>query len=147
MTRTATKLMIFLATFMVTTANAEVTFHNDGPAMDKGLPFSEAVRVDNLLFLAGRVGRGDDGALIEGGIAAETEQILLNIRSVLKRRGLEMSDVVKCTVFLADIREWAAFNEVYVRHFAAPYPARSAMGVAGLAINASVEVECIAAFE
>ncbi|WP_408951835.1 RidA family protein [Lysobacter sp. Hz 25] len=115
------------------------------PAAAK-LPFSEAVRSGDLLFLSGQIGTvpGGDNALAEGGIAAEAEQTLRNIRQVLERHGASMSDVVKCTVFLADIAEWPAFNEVYRKHFSAPFPARSALAASGLALGAKVEVECIA---
>ena len=125
---------------------AEVEFHNDGPLKELGLPFSESVRAGDLLFLSGQIGSGADGKLAPGGISAEANQTLLNIAATLERRGLGMEDVIKCTVFLADISEWAAFNEVYMKHFTAPYPARSALGVNGLALNARAEVECIAAY-
>jgi 2-iminobutanoate/2-iminopropanoate deaminase len=115
------------------------------PAAAK-LPFSEAVRSGDLLFLSGQIGTvpGGDNALAPGGIVAEAEQTLRNIRQVLERHGASMSDVVKCTVFLADIAEWPAFNEVYRKHFSAPFPARSALAASGLALGAKVEVECIA---
>ena len=72
--------------------------------------------------------------------------MMLNIKAALGRRGLAMEHVVKCTVFLADIAEWGAFNEIYKKHFLQPYPARSALGASGLAVNARVEMECIAGF-
>jgi enamine deaminase RidA (YjgF/YER057c/UK114 family) len=71
---------------------------------------------------------------------------MLNIKAALARRGLAMEHVIKCTVFLADIAEWAVFNEVYKRHFSQPYPARSALGANGLVGKARVEMECIAGF-
>lgn len=110
------------------------------------LPFSEAVRSGDLLFLSGQIGTvpGGDNALAPGGIQAEAEQTLVNIRGVLERHGASMRDVIKCTVFLADIKEWPAFNEVYRKHFSAPFPARSALAASGLALGAKVEVECIA---
>ena len=125
---------------------ADVEFHNDGPLAELGLPFSESVRVGDLLFLSGQIGSGAGDKLAPGGISAEANQIFLNLATTLEKRGLGMEDVIKCTVFLADIREWAAFNEVYVKHFTAPYPARSALGANGLALNARAEVECIAAY-
>lgn len=111
-----------------------------------GLPFSEAVRSGDLLFLSGQIGTvpGAGNALAKGGIQAEAEQTLRNIRAVLERHGASMGDVVKCTVFLTDIGDWPAFNEVYRRHFSAPFPARSALAASGLALGAKVEVECIA---
>lgn len=115
------------------------------PAAAK-LPFSEAVRSGDLLFLSGQIGTvpGGDNALAPGGIGPQAEQTLRNIRAVLERHGASMRDVVKCTVFLADIGDWPAFNEVYRKHFNAPFPARSALAASGLALGAKVEVECIA---
>ena len=109
-------------------------------------PFSESARVGDLLFLAGQIGEDKDGNLVPGGIKAEAEQMMLNIKAALARRGLAMEHVVKCTVFLADIAEWGAFNEVYKKHFSQPYPARSALGASGLVVNARVEMECIAGY-
>ena len=123
----------------------EVTFYAP-PSMGKQkLPFSEAVRVGDLLFLSGKVGRKPGArTVVSGGIAAETRQTLDNIRDVLERHGSSMARVVKCTVFLADIRDWAAMNEVYVEFFPNNPPARSALGASGLALGARVEIECIA---
>lgn len=142
-------LLPALAAVLTTTATAraaEVTFFDDGPLAGQGYPFSESVRVGDLLFLAGQVGEDGNGQLAPGGIEAEAEQTLKNIGGALERRGLGFEHVVKCTVFLADIDEWGRFNEVYKRFFEAPYPARSALGANGLALGARVEVECIAAY-
>jgi enamine deaminase RidA (YjgF/YER057c/UK114 family) len=100
----------------------EIIKYNDGPFAGEGLPYSESARAGGLLFLAGQTGEDQNGNLVPGGIKAESEQMLLNIRAALARRGLGMEHVVKCTVFLADIAEWSAFNEVYTKHFSAPYP-------------------------
>jgi 2-iminobutanoate/2-iminopropanoate deaminase len=99
-----------------------------------------------LLFLAGQTGEDSDGNLVAGGIKAEAERMILNIKAALARRGLGVEHVVKCTVFLADIAEWSAFNEVYKTHFSQPYPARTAVGVSKLIDNARVEMECIAGY-
>ncbi len=118
------------------------------------LPFSEAVRVGELLILSGVI--GTPGAtyevesvgelkLVPGGIEAESRQVMENIREVLERNGSSLDRVVKCTVMLADISEWGTFNGVYVEYFDEPYPARSALGANGLALGARVEVECWAA--
>jgi 2-iminobutanoate/2-iminopropanoate deaminase len=111
------------------------------------LPFSEAVRVGPMLYLAGAMGIDDAGALVAGGIEAETRQALVNIRSVLERHGSSMDRVIKCTVMLADMQEWAAMNRVYVEHFATNLPARSAFGASGLALGGRVEIECVATTE
>jgi 2-iminobutanoate/2-iminopropanoate deaminase len=114
-------------------------------AMPNFGPFSEAVRVDGLLFLSGMIGTDSAGTLVRGGIVPETRQTLENIKSALARNGVGMDRVVKCTVFLADIAEWPTMNEVYRTYFPQNKPARSAMGNATLARNARVEIECIAA--
>ncbi|MBI1809242.1 MAG: RidA family protein [Gemmatimonadetes bacterium] len=116
-----------------------------GPA---ARPFSPATRVGNLLFLAGQVGTSADArgnAVVPGGIAAETRQAMLNIKDVLEKTGSDMEHVAKCTVFLADMKEWDAMNEVYRTFFKdGKFPARSAFGANGLALGAKVEIECIA---
>ncbi len=109
------------------------------------LPFSDAVRVGDVLYLSGQVGNVPGTlTLASGGIQGETRQTLENIRSILERNGSSMERVFKCTVFLADIADWPAFNEVYVQFFPQNPPARSALGANGLAIGARVEVECMA---
>lgn len=125
---------------------ADVEVFNDGPMAGKGYPFSESVRVGDILFLSGEVGIDESDNLVAGGIEAEAEQTIKNIRASLERRGLDLSNVVKCTIFLADINEWGRFNKVYTTFFEPPYPARSAFGANGLALEARVEVECIAAY-
>ncbi|HSC07406.1 MAG TPA: Rid family detoxifying hydrolase, partial [Steroidobacteraceae bacterium] len=120
-------------------------FLNSPESLKRGPPFSDAVRIGGFIFLAGQI--GDDpatGKPVSGGIKPEARQALKHIQRVLEDNGASLSDVVKCTVFLADIGEWATFNEVYREFFKPPYPARSALGASGLAIGARVEVECIA---
>ena len=111
------------------------------------LPFSEAVRVGSMLYLSGAMGIDATGALLSGGIEAETRQALANIRSVLERHGSSMDRVIKCTAMLADMGEWAAMNRVYIEHFSKDLPARSSFGVSGLALGGRVEIECIATVE
>jgi len=115
------------------------------PGMEgRDLPFSSAVRAGNTLYLSGNLGNIPGTLdLAEGGIAGETRQTLENISNVLQQFGSSMDEVVKCTVFLADMAEWGAMNEVYKTFFKNP-PARSALGASGLALNARVEIECIA---
>jgi 2-iminobutanoate/2-iminopropanoate deaminase len=109
-------------------------------------PFSSAVRAGGFLFLAGQLGTDSTGRVVPGGIQPETRQAMENIRSLLSRSGSSLDRVVKCTVFLADMREWAAMNEVYVTFFAVDRrPARTAAGANGLALNGRVEIECVAA--
>lgn len=125
--------------------SSTVQFLNSGKVLPTNLPFSEAVRVDNTLYLSGQIGVVPGSLkLVPGGIREETRQTMENIRTTLQAHGYAMRDVVKCTVMLADISEWAAFNEVYRTFFSDRYPARSALGANGLALGARVEVECIA---
>ena len=107
-------------------------------------PFSRAVRVGRTIYLSGMLGMSADGQLAPGGIEGETRQTLENIKAALQPLGATMDNVVKCTVFLADMAEWAAMNQVYVTYFPTNKPARSAVAVSGLARNARVEIECIA---
>ena len=126
-------------------AGEKVEYLNSGKVVPANLPFSEAVRAGDTLYLSGQVGiKPGTMQLVPGGIREEARQALANIRTSLEANGYALGDVVKCTVMLADIGEWAAFNEVYRTFFSAPYPARSALGANGLALGARVEVECIA---
>ena len=112
---------------------------------DMQLPFSEAVRVGNMLYLSGQIGIDPaTSKLAEGGITGETRQTLENIKASLEKHGSSMSEVIKCTVYLADIKEWAAMNEVYVTFFTSKLPARSALGTSGLGLGARTEIECMA---
>jgi 2-iminobutanoate/2-iminopropanoate deaminase len=108
------------------------------------LPFSEAVRKGDMLYLSGQLGTDSTGHLVPGGIQAETRQALTNIADVLGRHGSSMEQVVKCTVMLADIKDWPAMNEVYVTFFRGHRPARSAFATNGLALGARLEIECMA---
>ena len=107
-------------------------------------PFSPAVRVGDVLYLSGQIGTDSTGKLVAGGIEAETRQTMENIRDVLVRTGSSLDRVVKCTVMMADMREWPAMNTVYATFFPSNRPARSAFGATGLALSARVEIECIA---
>lgn len=108
------------------------------------LPFSEAVRVGNMLYLSGAIGNVPGSLeLAPGGIEGQTRQALENIKATLERAGSSMDRVVKCTVFLADMSEWQAMNEVYVTFFE-NMPARSAFGASGIALDGRLEIECMA---
>jgi reactive intermediate/imine deaminase len=97
-----------------------------------------------MLYLSGQLGTDSSGKLVPGGIQAETRQALANIADVLRRHGSSIEQVVKCTAMLADIREWAEMNQVYVTFFTSHKPARSAFGTGGLALGARLELECTA---
>src|SRR4029079_2207055 len=119
-------------------------FPGDASLTGMKLPFSEAVRVGDVLYLSGALGIDGSGKLVAGGGAAETRQALANIRAILERHGSSLDRVVKATAMLADMAEWAAMNEVYVEHFPGNLPARSAFGTSGLALGARIELEVIA---
>jgi len=115
------------------------------PGSLEGLPFSSAVRVGNTLYLSGQVGTlPGTRQLAAGGVAAETRQAMENIRQVLEYAGSSLNQVVKCTVFLLNISDYAAMNEVYASFFESDPPARSTLAASGLALGAQVEIECIA---
>ena len=126
-----------------------VEFLNSGKVLPATLPFSEAVRHGNTLYLSGQIGVVPGTlALVPGGIGEEARQTMENVRTSLAAQGLSMAHLLKCTVMLVDMSEWAAFNEIYKGFFATgDLPARSAFGTSGLALGARVEVECIAALD
>lgn len=107
-------------------------------------PFSPAVRVGNMIYTSGQIGTDSTGKLAPGGIEPETRQALKNVDAVLRASGSSLDRAVKCTVFLADMKEWPAMNAVYATFFPNHKPARSAMGASGIAANGRVEIECMA---
>lgn len=108
-------------------------------------PYSQAVAASGLLFVSGQIGLDPTtGALAGDTVDAQARQALENMRAILEAGGCSMRDVVKATVLLADMADFAAVNEVYQAHFAAPYPARAAFAVRGLPKGALVEIECVA---
>jgi reactive intermediate/imine deaminase len=109
----------------------------------QNMPFSEAVRVGNMLYLSGQVGNiPGEMNVVTGGIGHETRQTMENIKEVLERYGSSMDQVVKCLCMLEDINEWAEMSAEYVKFFTNHKPARSAFAGSGLAIGAKVEIEC-----
>ncbi|MGN6514908.1 MAG: RidA family protein [Rhizomicrobium sp.] len=114
--------------------------------IDAGLPFSDAVHVGDVMYFSGALGNVPGKMeLVAGGIEAETRQMFQNIARTLEQNGLSFDDVFKCQVFLADMKEWPTFNKVYVEYFKQDrLPARSALGVNGLALGARVEMEIVA---
>ncbi len=145
------KAAIALAVSFVLSAQAMA--QTDRPAVEhigkpmlgeQRLPFSEAVRVGDMLYLSGQLGIAPDGKL-PAGIEAQARQTMDNIGTVLKAQGLGWNDVVKCTVMLDNMADWPAFNKVYVTYFPdGKFPARSAFGADGLALGALLELECMA---
>jgi 2-iminobutanoate/2-iminopropanoate deaminase len=108
-------------------------------------PFTPAIRSGNLVFASGQLGIPLGGtALVPGGVRSETRQALENLDRIFQGAGTSLARAVKCTVFMADIAEWDAMNEVYQTFFTADPPARSTIAAAGLVRNGRVEIECIA---
>jgi len=126
-----------------TTPAPAVEYFTTPETESMGFPFSEAVRVGNMLYLSGHAGNlPDAAAVVEGGIQAETRQTMENIKATLERYGSSMDRIVKCTVMIDDIADWPAMNEVYATYFPGHKPARSAFGAEGLPLDAAVEIEC-----
>jgi 2-iminobutanoate/2-iminopropanoate deaminase len=108
-------------------------------------PYSQGIATGAFVFLAGQIPLvRDTGKFVEGGITEQAEQVIANIKALLGSQGLDLSDVVKATVFLADMEEFAAMNAVYTKHFTGTPPARSTVQVARLPKDARVEIEVIA---
>ena len=111
-------------------------------------PYSQAIQVGNLVYTSGQIPIDPaTGVFVEGGIREQTRQSLLNVKAILEEAGLTMSDVVKTTVFLADMNDFADMNAVYAEFFAEPYPARSAVAVKMLPKGALVEIEVVAGMQ
>ncbi|MGZ8370163.1 MAG: RidA family protein [Caulobacteraceae bacterium] len=126
---------------------AAVDYKQSAMDAEKGLPFSQSVRVGDVVYLSGQIGN-QPGALklVPGGMEAEARQAMDNVGTALAARGLTFDDVFKCTVMIADMSRWADFNKVYAGYFKpGRYPARSSFGANGLALGAQVELECWAA--
>ena len=126
-----------------TTGNIMMQFLNSPGAGTAGLPFSQAVRVGDVVYLSGCLGiLPGKMELAPGGLEAETRQTMENIGRVLRANGLDFNNVFKCTVMMADISKWANFNKVYLTYFKpGSLPTRSAFGAKALALGAQVEVE------
>lgn len=108
-------------------------------------PYSQAIQVGNLVYTSGQIPIDPStGSFVEGGIKEQTRQSLSNVQAILKEAGLTMNDVIKTTVFLADMNDFAEMNSVYAEFFSNPYPARSAVAVKTLPKGALVEIEVIA---
>ncbi|XLS28437.1 RidA family protein [Flavobacteriaceae bacterium M23B6Z8] len=134
--------LLFAVTQIVAQENA--VFHSSHLPQKQNAPFSDAVEANGFIFLAGQIGFNyEEGALAKGGIQEETRQALENIKAVLKHHQLDTDAVIKCTVILKNIEDFAAFNEVYVTYFPNK-PARTTFAASGLARNALIEIECIA---
>jgi 2-iminobutanoate/2-iminopropanoate deaminase len=146
--RNITRILITAGSLCsLTAANAgEAWYYVTPESAALNLPFSDAVIFNGLLVMSGQL--GVDPAtfkLVEGGIEAETHRIFSNMKALLAAHDASLADIVKCTVMIADISQWPAFNTIYLGYFPEHKPARSALGANGLALNAAVELECWAA--
>ena len=108
-------------------------------------PYSQAIKVGNLVYTSGQIPIDPaTGAFVEGGIKEQTRQSLTNVKAILEEAGLNMSNIVKTTVFMADMNDFAEMNAVYAEFFSEPYPARSAVAVKTLPKGALIEIEVVA---
>ena len=114
------------------------------PAPFQGAPYSQAIVTGHLVFVAGQLGLTPDGSMVDGGIGAQTEQVMQNLAAILEEAGSGLDRLVKTTVFLIDLDDFAGMNEVYARHVGDRPPARSTVEIAGLPTGARVEIEAIA---
>ncbi|HEV7237731.1 MAG TPA: RidA family protein [Thermoanaerobaculia bacterium] len=138
-------LIAALLLFAGCTVAVDPKYHTLPERASLGLPYSDAVRVGNLLFLSGTVGQvPGTRQVVSGGVVAETRQALTNIKTNLEAHGSSLDRVAKCTVMLADISDFDAMNQVYREYFPRNTPARTTFGVAALPLGARVEIECIA---
>ncbi|PNR90745.1 endoribonuclease L-PSP [Petrotoga sp. HWH.PT.55.6.1] len=110
-------------------------------------PYSQAIKIGNLIITSGQIPFTAEGKLVSDDIKDQTRQSLTNIKKILEETGLSMDKIVKCTLFIQDMNEMAAINEVYQEFFTEPYPARSAVEVARLPKDVKIEIEAIASAE
>jgi len=140
-------LSILMSGVMATSYAQESTaiiFHKSHEPKKQNAPFSDVVQAGNMYFLAGQIGMNHTTrTLVEGGVQAETEQAIKNIQAVLAEHGMTLDNVVKCTVILADIEDFAAFNEIYIQFFTKK-PARTTFAAKGIAANGSIEIDVVA---
>lgn len=141
-------ILIFLWVAYMVPANAqektELIFHQSHEPKKQNAPFSDAVQAGNLFFLAGQIGMDHSTrTLVSGGIQAETQQAIQNISEVLAQHGMTLDNVVKCTVILANIEDFPAFNEIYTQYFTQK-PARTTFAAKDLAANGQIEIDVIA---
>ena len=115
------------------------------PAPFQGAPYSQAIAHGGLVFVSGQLGIDPGGNLVEGGIAEQTDQVMKNLSAILEAAGSNLQSVVKATIFLADLGDFQAMNEVYARHVGDEPPARATFQVAALPSGALIEIEVIAA--
>lgn len=130
---------------MTGTARKTAVRTEKAPAPFRGAPYSQAIRFGDLVFVSGQLAiDATTNELVEGGISEQTEQVLANVRAILEEAGSSLENVVKATIFLVDLDDFGAMNEVYARHMGDPPPARATIEVAGLPTGARIEIDAIA---
>ena len=141
---TTTMILLFTGLSLYAQDTQTIIFHSSHEPLKANAPFSDVVEYGNMYFLAGQIGMDHSTrTMVEGGIQAETKQVILNIKDVLEQHGLTLDHVVKCMVVLSTMEDFQAFNEVYTQYFTKK-PARTTFAASGLARNATVEIEVIA---
>ena len=139
-----TLILLFTGLYLHAQDTESIIFHPSHEPLKASAPFSDVVEYGNMYFLAGQIGMDHSTrTMVEGGIKAETKQVISNIKAVLEQRGLTLDHVVKCLVILRTMDDFQAFNEVYTQYFTKK-PARTTFAASGLARNAAVEIEVIA---
>ncbi|MDF0717083.1 Rid family detoxifying hydrolase [Muricauda sp. 334s03] len=137
-------MMIGAMTTSYAQESTDVIFHKSHEPKKQSAPYSDAVQVGNMYFLAGQMGMDHTTrTVVDGGIQKETEQAIENIEDVLEQHGMTLDNVVKCTVILANIEDFAAFNEVYTQYFTKK-PARTTFAAKGVPANGNIEIDVIA---
>tara|TARA_S200000501_G_scaffold295410_1_gene281367 strand:- start:168 stop:611 length:444 start_codon:yes stop_codon:yes gene_type:complete len=140
-----TLLFIVILTLPIFTFSQEIKRINSNEHLEKNRPFSQATIVNNVIYLSGQIGTLSNGKLISGGIESETEQTLINIKTLLNSMGVSMDDVFKCTCILEDIKDFSKMSEIYTTFFKKKMkPARTTFAASGLAAGAKLEIECMA---
>ena len=125
-------------------ADKSVVRTDAAPAPFQGAPYSQAIRTGDLVFVAGQLGLKPGDTEVTGGIAEQTEQVFANLRAILEEAGTSLDRLVKTTVFLIDLGDFAAMNEVYARHVGDRPPARSTVEISKLPSGARIELEAVA---
>lgn len=139
------KTLIAIILSLSSCANPHKSSFTREKNLKRNLPFSEAVRINNTIYLSGAIGiKPGAKSVVDGGIKAETKQALINIKEILSNYKLDLSNIVKCQVMLNNMSDFKEFNTEYRKFFKAPFPARSTYAVSGLALGAKIEIECIA---
>lgn len=137
-------LLVFLITSILGYSQ-QIEYINSDEHLAKKRPFSQATVVNDIIYLSGQIGTLANGELIQGGIEAETMQIMTNIKTLLESMGSSLNQIFKCTCMLEDIKDWPKMSAAYATFFdKEKLPARSAFAGSGLALGAKIEIECMA---